>query len=503
MIAQICNIVLLTILFTTTGCFKSHIDNPDTLRIPIPKVDVNLDPQNLLDAYSMAIAGQIYHGLFRFNPQGDVDPDLAESWTVSDDQLRYRIKLKPAKFSDGTPVTAKNVQMTFARMFSSDASMAADLSYVAGANKIKSSHKLSDLKVKPISDLEIEFLLSRPSALFLKHLAVLDSSILPILNFEPYIKKTVPLPPIYSGPYKLVNKTDTTFEIEKWRPDDLDSPNPPKRIIYFFPGKDPVELARSNQIDSLDHYPVSKEDTGKLVKAGWIQTESELVAQVFTILNPNLISDKVRAYLVSKVNTVDALHSINDKNYFPAFGLIPKFMPGEISTPLPIEKRPEDVEGSITLDYSSMNPVGTAAANYLKSVWTTPHFTVNLHDYDSETLLTRMFNKKSQAIVGRKGIDYPEGYSILTYFVDRGDNYFFLKDPKIDTEITAAVSILDTQARIQKYQEIQKKVLKHHTVIPLFFGSSASGLWGPKVKFVPPHPMGFHILPVEAIEVMR
>ena len=106
-------------------------------------------------------------------------PDLAESWRESKDHLKYRFKLKKAQFSDGTEITAKNVQMSFARMFFIGASMGADLDYIQGTRAFRLSKNLSQLGIKVVSDHEIEFELSHPSALFLKHLAVVDSSILP------------------------------------------------------------------------------------------------------------------------------------------------------------------------------------------------------------------------------------------------------------------------------------------------------------------------------------
>jgi peptide/nickel transport system substrate-binding protein len=45
----------------------------------------------------------------------DVEPQLAESWTQSDDGLRYTLKLREGvKFSDGQPFTADDVVFTFA-----------------------------------------------------------------------------------------------------------------------------------------------------------------------------------------------------------------------------------------------------------------------------------------------------------------------------------------------------------------------------------------------------
>jgi ABC-type transport system substrate-binding protein len=113
-----------------------------------------------------------------------------------------------------------------------------------------------------------------------------------------------------------------------------------------------------------------------------------------------------------------------------------------------------------------------------------------------------MFNKESDAVIGRKGVDYPDGLSVLTYFKGKYEaNYFHVNDPKTDSAIAEATKEFNTEKRIQKYKDIQIQILKYYTNIPLFFGSRASGLWSQKVKSVPSHPMGFHTMHLEAVEM--
>ena len=88
------------------------------------------------------------------------------------------------------------------------------------------------------------------------------------------------------------------------------------------------------------------------------------------------------------------------------------------------------------------------------------------------------------------------------YFKGRYDaNFFFVNDPEIDAKISRSVLEFDVLKRIELYREIQRDVLKLKTVIPLVFGSEASGLWSPKVKNAPSHPMGIHTMPLETVEM--
>jgi peptide/nickel transport system substrate-binding protein len=59
---------------------------------------------------------QYYNGLTRFKPDNSIEPDLATSWTPSDDGLTWTFELRPnMKFSDGTPITGADWQWSLDR----------------------------------------------------------------------------------------------------------------------------------------------------------------------------------------------------------------------------------------------------------------------------------------------------------------------------------------------------------------------------------------------------
>ena len=59
----------------------------------------------------------LFRGLFRFEPGGDLVPDLAEHASVSPDGRVYRFHLREgARWSDGRPVTADDFAFTYRAM---------------------------------------------------------------------------------------------------------------------------------------------------------------------------------------------------------------------------------------------------------------------------------------------------------------------------------------------------------------------------------------------------
>lgn len=495
-------------LFLMIGVFVSctkQKQDEKTLNIHFPVYKLVLDPHKMEDLYSMAVITQIYRGLLRYNSPGDVLPDLAESWTESADRKTYRFKLKASEFSDGSKVTAANVQMSFARIFFVGSSIGADIDYIEGVTKFRETKNISDLGIKVMSPDTVEFRLTKPSALFLVQLAVTDCAVLPITKFDATLEFTAK--GIFSGPYKIVSGPDESgLIIEKWRTDALDSKNPPKKVTYVMNDKNAVGLALAGVTDTLDHDKVNPADKIELQKRGWAATPTELTGEAFVILNPKLISSDLRAYLYSKTDSKELVEKLGEKMLTPAFGLIPKGMRGELEENQVLNIKNKMIytgpKTSIVLEYEVTSEIELKIASYLREKWAHPKIDLKLVPLSKSEKLGRMFQKKSQAVVGRKSIDYPDGYSVLTYFKGNYEsNYFQINDPKIDAMISDSVQIFDSKKREISYKEIQKNILAHYTVVPLFFGSEASGLWSSKVLSVPSHSMGYHTLPVESIEM--
>ena len=500
--------VLLMVITTCGGIASASPSQTQTLRVSHPKVGIVLDPHKMEDAFSMAVVLQLYRGLMRYTPQGESRPDLAESWTESTDHLRYVFKLKDANFSNGKPITAKNVQMSIARIFFLGASMGADLDYITGVDGFRKSGDIGMLGVKPLSDSEIEFRLNKPSALFLKHLAVVDCAVLPIENY----KEELAISPAsaFSGPYKLKKPLgDTGLELEKWRADPFDSANPPANIQILLSDEQPEALARQGKTDSLDHERVAADSFTEFTKAGWKSTATEIIAESFVILNPKKIAPELRQFLFARVDSKELVRRIGANEFRPAFGLIPTGIAGELREKEcaellrdPRAKVELSKPAHLEVEYDIGNAIHEKIVGYLSEVWKTPNLDIQFKGLSRKEKLARMFGKESQACIGLKLLDYPDGFSVLTYFKSGyPGNYFHVENAAIDSSINNLVNVFDESKRLSLYRDIQNSVLKQHTVVPLFFGTQASGLWGPKVKSVPSHPMGFHTLPYEMVEM--
>jgi peptide/nickel transport system substrate-binding protein len=86
---------------------------PVVLRVGMSGSPDSLNPGNAWLTEATDLFELVYSTLIDIDFDGNYIPELAESWTVSDDGLTWTFYLAPdAKFSDGTPVTAEDVAFT-------------------------------------------------------------------------------------------------------------------------------------------------------------------------------------------------------------------------------------------------------------------------------------------------------------------------------------------------------------------------------------------------------
>lgn len=104
------------LLLATVFSFASVAAHAETLRVAMGYDPVSLDPIASSDNGSIWTQLLMFDTLIRPNKTGGgLEPGLAESWTVSGDGLTLNFKLRDAKFSDGTPVTAEDVKFSIQR----------------------------------------------------------------------------------------------------------------------------------------------------------------------------------------------------------------------------------------------------------------------------------------------------------------------------------------------------------------------------------------------------
>jgi peptide/nickel transport system substrate-binding protein len=105
-------IAILALFATTVPTLADEI-----IRVASPYPTTTLDPMRSAAAGNIETYGQLYSRLLRRNPEsGALEPGLAESWEISADGLTYTFKLRDAKFSDGSAISADDVAFSLERV---------------------------------------------------------------------------------------------------------------------------------------------------------------------------------------------------------------------------------------------------------------------------------------------------------------------------------------------------------------------------------------------------
>ncbi len=153
-----------------------------------------LNPLLSIDTASSAVIGLVYNGLLRVDESLNYVPDLAASYTVSEDGLRYTFYLKKnVKWHDGVPFTAQDVVFTVQTLLDPKTQTVRRNLFIVDGKPIQ---------VKALDSYTVEFILPKPFAPFLSNVGI---SIIPEHLYKNVSVNTVSFnrAPVGTGPFKF------------------------------------------------------------------------------------------------------------------------------------------------------------------------------------------------------------------------------------------------------------------------------------------------------------
>jgi peptide/nickel transport system substrate-binding protein len=158
-----------------------------TLVIAIAADPTGLDPEAVLNNTSGFVMGTIYDGLVKYKSGSvEVEPALAESWSISQDGLSYTFKLrKGVKFHDGTAFDAPGFVKTIKRLSKDDP----DTIYATGT--VETFNTYGDMaSVESTDDATVVFKLKNPSGPFITDLAMVWNGVVSPTAYNKLKKET-------------------------------------------------------------------------------------------------------------------------------------------------------------------------------------------------------------------------------------------------------------------------------------------------------------------------
>lgn len=220
------------------------------IRIPLIN-DPILNPVIAPDIGSVMINKVIFSGLVRPDEQLHPTPDLAQSWTTSDDGREYVFSLRPGvRWHDGAPFTAKDVKFTFDQIVD-----------VKSGSRLRSDFAAIE-SVTIVDSLTVRFRLRAPFAPFLTLLGY-NAGILPahafrdrsLMDATDFSRSR----PIGTGPFRVVESTPgSAIVLERYADFHGGAPRAAQMIFRIVPDINAqVAQLRAGELDLVPIEPAS------------------------------------------------------------------------------------------------------------------------------------------------------------------------------------------------------------------------------------------------------
>lgn len=234
-----------------------------------------LDPSRATDNVSARAIGCFIRGLTSLDENGKARPELAESWQVRDGGMTWIFNLRPAKWSNGDPVTAVDFQYAWVeRMLNPEfkAEYAYMLFYIRGARtyyEARAKEIEKGVKDSELSTGNVWVTALRPDQLMvqLENPTPFFPELVAHHSYYPVCEKTDRANPkwpekaqtyVGNGPFKMVEYTSSKQIIGEKNPDYWDAANVGlKKITLRFIEKESGERAAFDvgELDGTQQVP--------------------------------------------------------------------------------------------------------------------------------------------------------------------------------------------------------------------------------------------------------
>ena len=486
---------------------------PHALRLRSQTVKT-LDPAFCTDSGSGAVIDQLFSGLVTLTPDMNVEPDVACRWEVLDVGRRYVFHLRDdVVWSDGVPVTAADFEYAWKRVLdpAMDSPNASYLYDIKGAEAhhqgILAGADVVGVRARDERTLEVE--LEQPASCFLQVLTYPTAFPVPQHTVQVLGNKwTEPDRIVTNGAFRLViGERERTIVLQR-RP-AYHGPCPGNVHSVVTSTQDPSnELSEYEghalDVISLDELASVEADEARRRHADeYISIPTPQTYYIgFDAGRPPFDDPRVRRAFVLATDRARQANVVERGLVFPGTGgLVPPGVPGH-SPGIGLPYDPElarlllaqagfagglgfpDVEC-----LSVWGPGADASVDYLRSAWLD-----NLGVRVTWTrpawgaFLDRLYRCKPHVWMMGWIADYADPDNFLRVAEWRHGSRW--RNQAYDELIEAARRVLDSERRIEMYQQADRILVEEAPVMPMAYGR-AHLLVKPWVSF-PLHPMGRH-----------
>jgi len=452
----------------------------------------SLDPALSTDVPTGEMVTLAFDGLTQFDPDGRLEPALADRWTASRDGRRYVFHLRAGvKFHNGTPLTAAAVRASFLRVLApgSKGGRPWPLYPIAGAEAYAAGRAGDVSGITLEGDSGVAFALTEPLAIFPKFLAMPVASVVPP-PLPPPPASDLGQQPIGTGPWRFV----------AWQHDDAltfarnpdywgGAPLADTLIVRIVP--EPLTRAAEFEAGRLSVIEVPFGETARwrAQHPDWL-VEKPALRVVYVALNNRrgpLSDARVRQALNQAVNVPEILATVYGRRGVLARGAIPPALAGSDTTRRAYGYDPAAARrllatagyrGGMDLQLwrTASNVELSRAAQAIQSQLAAVGVRVELVERDASSQREAARTGQADMVILDWWADYPDADNFLyplfySGSFGAGGNYAFYADAGTDSLILAARRTVDDASRTALYRRIDDRV---YAAAPWLY------LWFPK-----------------------
>ncbi len=410
--------------------------------------DLNtMDYEYATDGNSFIMQSMCIGGLTQLDKDAQAQPDLAESWDVSEDGLTYTFHLRDGiKWSNGEPVTAADFVYGWQRLVSPD--LASEYNFIVSTIGVVNADEVI-AGTKDLSELGVE---APDDKTFVVHLSQPCGFLLPLMAFPSFFplnqafyeseganfaQSTSDL--LYCGPYTMTDwQTGNQYTFTK-NPDYWDADNITVENVTFKFLQDTQSAMLEYQSGNIDVVKLASEQVDAYKDAEGFTTRLQGYAWRldYNFDNTTLQNKDLREAISKAIDRTAIAENVLKDGSVAAEGFIPKeFAYGpdgkdyrETAGNLIVEnveeaqaayeKAKEALGGdvTVTLLFEDSEACKAVAENLQQQLQTNlPGITVNLDSKPKKTRLELMQNHDYEIGLTRWGPDYADPQTYLDLF---------------------------------------------------------------------------------------
>ena len=509
-------LLILSMLFGSAAFADST--EPGLLRTAITYDISTMDVSETTDDYMIPL--NVFDRLFESRPgdgTSEVVPSLVTDWSVSDDGLTYDFTLRDGVvFSNGSSLTASDVQYSFERMLKAAKENTEIPLEIAGGEDVLEgkAEALEGIQVK--DDLHFSITLSAPNAGFLAELSSPAMSVVDaetMANAKGFGKD--PADTIGSGPYIVTewvtNDHYTLVYNEKYWGEE---PTVKKLIVKVIPDAMSRNLMFQNgELDIIDLQGIDSAIVASTYKT---KPEDRLVStpkvgQTYLLMNENnkyLSNVNVRKAIAMSIDTDQIIQGIFMGDALREKGIIPTGIWAHNNDLEGISYDPAgakallkeagfsdgEIRFELSMDSTANSNVQLIYA-FISDQLGKAGITANIVSYDHAAWLALRSSGEMDSFVATWLMDFNDPANIMYNFFGsventkgRSVNY---PDREIIARVSAARAIMNDDERKAEYQALEKKLIEEDAVWVPFCADLHFWCLGDRVEAFTPQWAGF------------